>query len=135
MSKSHDDPRSRILLTDQPEEINRKIKHALTDSRSDVSYDPVGRPGVSNLLDIWSHLDEYKRSPENLASDLGNASMRVFKERVAAAVIDGLAGIRQMYSELVENEGALTGIAERGAIEARKSADLTLGTIKDRIGL
>ena len=54
MSKSDDDPRSRILLSDSNEAIAAKIRHALTDSVGDISYDPQKRPGVSNLIDICS---------------------------------------------------------------------------------
>ncbi|CAB0008911.1 unnamed protein product, partial [Nesidiocoris tenuis] len=54
MSKSHPDQKSRIEITDSPDEIRSKIKKALTDFTSEVEYDPENRPGVSNLIDIHS---------------------------------------------------------------------------------
>ncbi|KAI9661668.1 MAG: Tryptophan--tRNA ligase, mitochondrial [Bathelium mastoideum] len=71
MSKSHANPKSRILITDGCEEIEKKIKGALTDSVSGISYDLVERPGVSNLLDIMFHLqdDNKQASLEELVKD------------------------------------------------------------------
>lgn len=54
MSKSDSDPKSRIELLDRPEEILRKMKKAVTDCTSAVTYDPEARPGVSNLIAIHS---------------------------------------------------------------------------------
>ncbi|KAF8319437.1 Nucleotidylyl transferase [Clavulina sp. PMI_390] len=52
MSKSAKDPKSRILLSDSRDEIARKIRKAVTDSETTISYDPIHRPGISNLLRI-----------------------------------------------------------------------------------
>ena len=58
MSKSYENKMSRIEITDPPDLIVTKIKKAVTDSTSHVSYDPVNRLGVSNLIDIHSILIE-----------------------------------------------------------------------------
>ncbi|RQM06458.1 hypothetical protein DH86_00002299, partial [Scytalidium sp. 3C] len=63
MSKSHADVRSRILITDTPEDIHRKIMAALTDSTNSVSYEPETRPGVANLLHLLSYFDGDQRTP------------------------------------------------------------------------
>lgn len=54
MSKSDADPKSRIMLTDTPDQLLEKVKKALTDFKSAVTYDPIERPGVANLLIIHS---------------------------------------------------------------------------------
>ncbi|MCJ1406442.1 mitochondrial 37S ribosomal protein rsm10 [Ptychographa xylographoides] len=125
MSKSHKDPRSKILLTDTSDEIHRKIKHALTDSISGISYDPATRPGVSNLLDILSYLDQAGKSPQELANDCSTLTMRAFKELVAGRVADSLAGFRERYEPLIDTAGGsrLSDVAAQGAFQARKNAD------------
>ena len=136
MSKSHADPRSRILITDSPDDIHHKIKQALTDSRFNVSYDPVDRPGVSNLLDIWSHLDDKQRSAVEIAGELGDMSMRMFKERLATIIANHFSGIRDRYAHLMggPDTGSLRDIATVGASQARASADATLSKVKNKVG-
>ncbi|OAX85579.1 tryptophan-tRNA ligase [Emergomyces africanus] len=138
MSKSHADPRSRILLTDSAEEIHQKIKLALTDSEAGISYDPSRRPGVSNLIEILSHV--HGRDGSRYCAELGrehqSLSMRAFKEHVAEAVTAHLKGIREKYLELTDDtSGYIDTIAEDGAEVARKNADITLRSVRDALGL
>ncbi|ODH46092.1 tryptophan-tRNA ligase [Paracoccidioides brasiliensis] len=138
MSKSHSDPRSRILLTDSSEEIYLKIKLALTDSNQGISYDPINRPGVSNLIEILSHVQgrDGISSFEELGAEYQSFTMRAFKERVAVAVVDHLNGIRQRYLELMNNKlSYLDTVAEDGAKSATENADTTLRTVKNALGL
>ncbi|KAL5406508.1 hypothetical protein PMIN06_002794 [Paraphaeosphaeria minitans] len=100
MSKSDPDERSRILITDTREQIQAKFKAALTDSTPGISYDRELRPGVSNLLDIMYYMDQSKyESPEAIARDFADVSMRALKEEVATAVADHLDPIRERYKE------------------------------------
>jgi tryptophanyl-tRNA synthetase len=137
MSKSHLDPRSRINLIDTHKEIGEKIRLALTDSIPDITYDPVNRPGVSNLLAIWSHLDTEGRSPWELATDCCNLGMRGFKDRVCMQIVGSLRGVRERYSELMDGTNAqyLEAVREEGSIGARLNAEHTLKHIKTAIGL
>lgn len=132
MSKSHADPRSRIHLDDKPEEIAEKIKLALTDSTAGVSYDSVARPGVSNLLDILSHLDPSERPPSELAAMYNAFSMRAFKEEVTAAIIASLAGIRKRYHQLIQDNDShyLEDIARAGFQKASTRAAETLSIVR-----
>lgn len=134
MSKSHEDPRSRISLSDTASEIQRKVKQALTDSISGVSYDPASRSGVSNLLEILSHLDGENRTPSELAQEHGSLSMRAFKEHVAQRIADSLAGFRERYAPLME-AGRLEDVASRGAEEARHNAHPTMLRVRDSLGI
>ena len=132
MSKSHADSRSRIHLDDKPEDIAEKIKLALTDSTSGVSYDPMARPGVSNLLDIMSHLDSLKRTPSELAAMYEALSMRAFKDQVTASITASLAGIRERYYRLIHHDDShyLEDIAKAGFQKASIRAAETLKTVR-----
>ena len=132
MSKSHADPRSRIQLDDEPEEIAEKIRFALTDSVAGVSYDPVARPGVSNLLDIMSHFDTQNRSPSELAEMKNPLSMRTFKNEVTASITASLAGIRERYHRLINDDDShyLEDIAKAGFQKASARAAETLSNVR-----
>ncbi|KAL1999526.1 hypothetical protein VTN02DRAFT_4389 [Thermoascus thermophilus] len=137
MSKSHSDDRSRILLTDSTEEIHKKIKLALTDSEPMISYDPIRRPGVSNLIEILRHFDETDgKTCEELALQYKSTSMRSFKEHVASKIAQHLEEIREKYFTLVQgNAGYLDAVADHGARTARANADLTMKSVKAAVGL
>jgi tryptophanyl-tRNA synthetase len=137
MSKSHTDPRSRILITDSPGEIEKKIRSALTDSQNSISYDPQTRPGVSNLLDIMSALDPRQRSPGELALALADASIKELKTQVTECIINHFGGIRQRYHELLSaDEGRyLDSVAAEGARMARVNAEETMHIVREALGL
>ncbi|RAL08400.1 tryptophan--tRNA ligase MSW1 [Aspergillus homomorphus CBS 101889] len=134
MSKSHSDPRSRILLTDSSEDIRKKIQVALTDSEEGVTYDPIRRPGVSNLLEILSHFDG--RTCEELVSEYQFASLRALKETLTGQVSDNLAPIRERYLQLIANKGGyLDAVSEQGAHAARANAEQTMSHVRNVMGL
>ncbi|TDZ25020.1 Tryptophan--tRNA ligase [Colletotrichum orbiculare MAFF 240422] len=137
MSKSATDPRSRILITDSPEEIHKKVMGARTDSLDHVSYDLAKRPGVSNLLEILSMFDTAGIGPAGLAQNFSGTPLKEFKQAVAAGVVRGLAGIRQRYLDLVsvDKERYLSAVEAYGASKARRSAEETMTVIRETIGL
>ncbi|KAL2830626.1 hypothetical protein BJY01DRAFT_227138 [Aspergillus pseudoustus] len=133
MSKSHVDERSRIILTDSPDDIRRKVKVALTDSEPGISYDPVRRPGVSNLIEIISHLDG--RSCREITQSYESANLRALKSDVADRIIEVLAPIRDKYYSLMANSAHLDAIAEQGAQNARANAEITMNKVRKAMGL
>lgn len=136
MSKSHKSERSRILITDASQDIKAKLGSALTDSIPGISYDPVNRPGISNLLDILSIFDTEGRRPDQIAQEYSDISPKQLKDMVSDAVISGLGGIRERYLELIAaNDSYLDRIEAEGARKARKSADETMESVKAAIGL
>jgi tryptophanyl-tRNA synthetase len=139
MSKSDTDPRSRILLTDSADEIRKKIMAAKTDSTNAVSYDRAGRPGVSNLLELWASFDGQGRNPETLAELLSGqkASLKDLKTRVADVLVEEIPVIGVRYREFLEKEGGkyLDEVEDEGARVARKSADETMEIVKQAVGL
>ncbi|KAK5121982.1 hypothetical protein LTR85_004554 [Meristemomyces frigidus] len=137
MSKSHPNPKSRILLTDPDDVIRSKIKSAITDSHKSITYEPARRPGVSNLLDIFYHSGESveTESQEALAAHMDGLSMRALKEEVAMAVIEVIRPIRERYERLVQDEATLKAVAEEGAEKAAISAAVTMRHVKRAVGL
>lgn len=136
MSKSDADPRSRILLTDSSEDIQKKIKQALTDSEPNITYDPVNRPGVSNLIEMLSHFDSNGKTCTELADELRSTSMKSLKAVVATTIDTHLRDIRERYFEIIGKEtGYLENIAEEGAVQARANADITMGAVRSALGL
>ena len=137
MSKSHEDFRSRIQLNDSPEVISDKIRLALTDSITGVSYDPEYRPGVSNLLAIMSYLDEQGRTAEELAQACSSMNMRQFKAAVTNAVSESLASTRDKYNRIINKDEThyLDDIAIEGSDKARRQADKTIAAVRQVTGL
>lgn len=137
MSKSAVDPKSRILITDTPEDIQKKIMGAFTDSSNHVSYDPTNRPGVSNLLELLSIFDAQERSPTTLGYDLAQTTLKDLKQTVSGAIIQGLAGIRERYVDLMSaDDGRYLDLVEaQGAEKARRSAEETMTIVREATGL
>ena len=137
MSKSHANPKSRILLTDSEAVIRDKIRAAMTDSSNSATYDPESRPGVSNLLDILFHADGAKQYADQheIARDLQGLGIGAVKERVVNAVEAMLRPIRERFLEIESNQKLLDDVASEGAEKARRNAARTITTVKAAIGL
>lgn len=134
MSKSHADERSRIILTDPPSVIHKKVKVALTDSEPTITYDPLRRPGVSNLIEILSHFEGV--SCESIASDYRTASLRALKEHVASRIADHLQEIRERYISIMEDKGGyLDSVAQQGAESAQANASVTMQQVREAMGM
>jgi tryptophanyl-tRNA synthetase len=135
MSKSAPNPLSRILLTDQPSEINKKLMAALTDSQNAVSYQPTERPGVANLLELLSHFDSEGRSATELAQAYREMGLGQFKKLVGETISETLAPVRTEYERIMGEDGYLDGVAERGAKRARESAEETMVLVREAMGM
>ncbi|EIN07975.1 tryptophanyl-tRNA synthetase [Punctularia strigosozonata HHB-11173 SS5] len=133
MSKSAPDPKSRILLTDTTSEISKKIAGAQTDSDPSVTYDPVSRPGLANLLTIFAACTE--TSPEDLARKYDGSSFAKLKKDAAEAVNAFLSGPRAEFAKLKDETGYLDEIARTGAEKARDISGKTMSEVRRRVGL
>ena len=136
MSKSHVNPKSRILLTDSREEIQKKLRVALTDSIQGVTYDSVGRPGVSNLVDIAFHLDPFGAdSAEELGREFAGLSLKALKDRVATTIDAELAPIRERFDSILRGTGKeLDDAAAIGAGKASRTARKTMEAVRSAVG-
>lgn len=152
MSKSAPNPASRILVTDTPEQIRKKIKGAVTDTDRSVTFDPVERRGVANLLSILSACQSQSPitsgdtglptqedvHPDILAAQLtaqGISGHAQLKAIVADAVVEKLALIREEYMRLREDVTYLREVAALGRDEARSAATRTMEEVRKRVGL
>ncbi|KAM0720988.1 hypothetical protein Q7P37_003273 [Cladosporium fusiforme] len=137
MSKSHPNPKSRILLTDGEDAIKSKVKAAVTDSVEGITYDSEARPGVSNLIDLLYHTsaeDGYE-SQEALARDLEGVSLRALKEKTAESIESQVRPVRERYNEIIGDRATMDAAAAEGAEKANKSANATLRKVKRAVGL
>lgn len=136
MSKSALDPRSRILLTDSTSEVQQKIKKAVTDSINGITYDPGSRPGVSNLVEIYAHM-QGREDFEQVANEFEGLTMKDFKERVAECVNENLEGVRKGYTQISEEEGDkfLEKVIREGSQKAAENAEETMVKVKRALGL
>lgn len=137
MSKSDPNSRSRILITDSQEEILAKVKVALTDSIEGVSYDREKRPGVSNLIDLMYHFGGFKAdTPQELAEQFANSSLRGLKEETARLIDESIAPIRDRYQELMSgDQRKLVQNAKEGATRAEDIAKETMKRVRRTMGM
>ena len=131
MAKSATSPAGTISIDDPPEEIDRKIRRAVTDAGTEVRFDRDDKPGVSNLLEILAAATG--ASPEAVAARYD--SYGALKADVAAAVVEMLRPVRERYLEFTRDPGTLAGILETGAQRAQKIAAATLERAQRAIGL
>lgn len=133
MSKSATNPNDVILLEDEPDVIIKKFKKTVTDSENKVRFDPENKPGVSNLMQIYSSITGLKM--EEIEKEFENSGYGDFKTKVAETVVAKLEPIQKKYKELLENKEYLEKIYTEGANRARKLASKTLDEVKERIGI
>ncbi len=131
MSKSDGSGAGLIQVLDDPEMIARKFKRAVTDSGTEVVYDPVEKPGVSNLLEILGAATG--QAPAELAK--GYTQYGPLKTDAGEAVIELLTPIQRRYRELLDDPGELAALLRKGADKARGIASVTLDRAYRAIGL
>ncbi|KAI0034973.1 hypothetical protein K488DRAFT_76877 [Vararia minispora EC-137] len=133
MSKSAFDPKSRIELTHTAAEITTRIRGATTDSIQGITYDPVARPGTSNLLTILAACTG--ESAEACAARFASRDHGALKAAVTEAVEAALAQPRKEFTRLRAEQTYLADVAAEGAVKAREMADATLREVRKLTGL
>jgi tryptophanyl-tRNA synthetase len=131
MSKSADSDAGCVMMLDSPADIMRKFKRAVTDSDSEVRYDPVKKPGVSGLLDILAATTG--KSVEEVAA--GYSQYGPLKSDTGEAVVALLEPIQARYRELIDDKAELARLLQVGSDRARAVASQTLRRAYDAIGL
>ena len=131
MSKSVDSPQGTVFVLEDLKAVEKKIKRAVTDTETEVRFDPVAKPGVSNLLSILAACTG--RTPEACAE--GYEQYGPLKTDTAAAVVSVLEPIQARYRELSADPAAMATILEKGADRARSIASVTLERAHDHLGL
>lgn len=130
MSKS--DPKGDIFLKDDISIIRKKIMSAVTDTGSEVKYDPENKPGISNLLTIYACFKDV--TIEEAEKEFIGYRYGDFKKAVADAVIAEIEPFQQRYKEIIESKSYIK-VLQDGAIKANKRASTTLTRVKKAVGL
>ena len=127
-------PEGCVFLMERPEDIQRKFKRAITDSDSEfcVRYDPVSKPGVANLMSIYSAVTG-KTFPE-IEAEFAGKGYGAFKPVVGEAVIEHLRPIREEASRLMKDKAYLEGVYRDGAQKASCVAEKTLRKVYKKVG-
>jgi tryptophanyl-tRNA synthetase len=132
MSKSAGSPANFIALLDDPDTIVKKIKRAVTDSENVIRYAPEEKPGISNLLVIYSLLSG--ESIPSLEQRYQGTGYGQFKRDLAEVVVDHLVPIQKRYRELRQS-GDVERVLKAGAEQASRVAEETLTKMRDAMGL
>lgn len=131
MSKS--DPQSCLYIFDEPDAIKKKIMSAMTDTGKTIKYDLIKKPGVSNLLMIYSAFSGMPiQEVEKKFSSKGYAD---FKKQLAELLIIQLEPFRRKKKELAAREIYIKEILERGRKRAETMAQTTMEEVRKKIGL
>jgi tryptophanyl-tRNA synthetase len=133
MSKSASSPAGIVELLDDPAKSAKKIKSAVTDTGREIMFDPVAKPGISNLLTIYSALSG-ATIPELEARYAGQGYGELKKD-LAEVVREFVTPIQARTREYLDDPGQLDKVLAVGADKARAVAAATLRTVYDRIGL
>lgn len=134
MSKSDENRNNVIGLLENPKDIEKKIKRAMTDSDEPpvVHYDLKNKAGVSNLLDILTGITG--KPIAELEKEFEGKMYGHLKTEVAAQVIDMLTALQTKYHQYRDDESYLHSIMQEGAEKARSKAEPTLKKVYDAIG-
>ena len=132
MSKSAENIHSRISLLDEPSKIKKSIMKATTDSDGIVKFDTENKPGISNLLNIYSVLSGMT-IPE-LETKYEGKGYGDFKKDLAEVVVAALAPIKERY-EQIRHSDELIEVLKDGASRADAIAQQTMKRVKENFGL
>ena len=132
MSKSRGAESGTILMLDPPDTIRKKVKTAVTDSGSDVRYDPREKPGISNLIELLTVVTG--ESIKDVESRYDGTGYGQFKQDVGDAIVTVLEPIKARYEELRSDPAKLQRLLDLGADKARASSASTLALMYERMG-
>ena len=134
MSKSDKDPNGTVYLLDQPDVIMRKFKKAVTDSDTErcVRYDLANKPGVSNLMSIYSACTG--KTFEAIEAEFEGQGYGAFKPAVGEAVVETLRPIREESERLLKDKAYLETVYKAGADKASYIANKTLRKVYKKVG-
>ncbi|MFP7696919.1 tryptophan--tRNA ligase [Trueperella sp. LYQ143] len=122
-----------IELGMSADETAKRIKKAVTDSDRHITYDPVNRPEVSNLLLLAALASG--GDPNTIAAEIGDGGGGMLKNVVTEAINEHLAPLRARRAELIADPAYLQQILQRGITRAREQAQLTLDAVHEVLGM
>ena len=132
MSKSAENANGSVFLSDDRDAVMRKFKRAVTDSDAQIKYDPENKPGVSNLLTIYSVFAG--KTVEQAEKEFVGVGYGEFKLAVGEAVADRLAPLQAEQARLLADKAYLDGVLKKGAESAARTANRILAKVYKKIG-
>ncbi|MCR5184297.1 MAG: tryptophan--tRNA ligase [Opitutales bacterium] len=132
MSKSDPNQSGTIELIEPAASVRKKIMSAVTDSESSVRADPVAKPGITNLMSIYSAITG--KSNQQIEDEFAGKGYGDFKKTVADAVVAALDPVRTRYEELIKNKDYLDEVLKAGSAAAQKTAFKTLDKVYRKVG-
>ncbi len=132
MSKSEDEDPGRVILMDKPEDIMRRFKRAVTDSETEVRYDPEKKAGISNLMTIYAAATG--RTFAEIEAEFAGHGYGDFKTKVGEAVVELLRPIREKTEEILKDKAYLESVYTDGARRAQYIARKTLDKVYRKVG-
>ncbi|MBN2606263.1 MAG: tryptophan--tRNA ligase, partial [Thiotrichales bacterium] len=132
MSKSDENKNNFIALLDDPKTIVKKFKKAQTDSGSEITYDVENKPGVSNLLTIYSVISG--KTIDEVIQHFDGKMYGHLKVELGELVAEYLKPIQDEFYHLRNHEDELRNILRKGAEQAREQAQQTLKAVHEAIG-
>lgn len=132
MSKSAENIHSRISLLDEPSKIKKSIMKATTDSEGIIRFDKDEKPGISNLINIYSALSD--KTVDDIVAMYEGKGYGDFKKDLVEITVDALAPIKERFDEIRSSQ-ELIDILEDGAEKANAIAEKTMARVKDNFGL
>jgi tryptophanyl-tRNA synthetase len=133
MSKSADSPQGTVLVLDDENAITKKIRSAVTDSGSEVRYDPATKPGVSNLLEILAASTD--RPIDAVQAEFAGSGYGALKAAVADAVVEVLRPLRARHAELLADPAEVDRTLGAGADRAQAIATGVMDRVRRAAGL
>lgn len=132
MSKSAASQNNYILLLDPPEEIQRKIKIAVTDSGKEVVFDKENKPALSNLIAIYAGFSGHTHN--EIKKKYAERGYAEFKTGLAELLVEKLTLIKKNYERIQKDQKKLNTILKEGGEQAREMAERTLMRVKKKVG-
>lgn len=133
MSKSDENDKNFVSIIDDPKKIEKKIKGAATDSDTVIKYDVENKPGLSNLMTIYSVLSG--KTYAQLEADYEGKMYGHLKVDLAELVVETLRPVQDKYHDLMKNRDHLDVLMKKGADRARVRAAATLKAVYEKTGL
>jgi tryptophanyl-tRNA synthetase len=133
MSKSSSTPQGILDLLEDPGALRKKVRRAVTDSGTEVRFDEVDKPGISNLLTIYATLTGCR--VDDVARDYAGRGYGQLKKDLGEVVVDFVTPIQERFARIIDDDEGLDAVLARGAGRARAVAGETMDRVRERVGL
>jgi tryptophanyl-tRNA synthetase len=133
MSTSAESPLGTLHVLEDPAVLTKRIKTAVTDSDTEIRYDPVAKPGVSNLLQILAATTD--RPIASVEAELDGSGYGKLKSAVADAVVEFVRPLQERFRELERDPAEVARIMAEGAERAEGIAAGVLARVREAVGL